>query len=393
MSTLIEPLVMPYEGRNVPHAVIEVNQRCNISCTACYKDKSTYTKPLEQVLAEIELAAAERNLSVLTLAGGEPVLHPQLPEIVAFVKSRGIQPQMLSNGLALTEEKLRELQARGLARVYLHVDSLQRRPDAPRKIESEKELDELREKIAAKVEAAGIRCALSFTVYKTKNYRDLAHVAKFVLDSPRFDRLLVTCCTDFAAIGKQLAVLGKAPAELGLTTPDLRADTVKVTEVEELLRKELGIEPYAFLGSSKSLTERRWIFYYAFVLYGPDGKRELFPLGPAFGRVVQLGNTLGKAFKGKYPIEQEITPTGAVALLLAYAGASGDSQEAARTLSFIGRTRARGSKLMQKSLIFQQGPNLTPEGELEICRHCPDSTIRDGKLVPVCLVDVLAPMA
>ena len=34
---------MPYDGPDVPHVVIEVNQKCNISCKACYKDKLDYT--------------------------------------------------------------------------------------------------------------------------------------------------------------------------------------------------------------------------------------------------------------------------------------------------------------------------------------------------------------
>src|SRR4030095_16050667 len=101
MRRPLEPLRMPYEGPDVPHAVIEVNQRCNISCTACYKDKSTYTKPLQQILDEVALVHAPRRLGVLSLAGGEPTLHPDLPAIILAIARRGVQLQLLSNGLHL----------------------------------------------------------------------------------------------------------------------------------------------------------------------------------------------------------------------------------------------------------------------------------------------------
>jgi hypothetical protein len=383
---------MPYAGRHVPHAVVEVNQRCNISCHACYKDKSTFTKPLDRIKAEIDIAAAERRLAVLTLAGGEPILHPQLPEVVSFVASRGISPQLLSNGLALTAEKLHELRARGLSRIYLHVDSLQRRPDAPRHVASESELDPLREAIAARVTSAGLKCALSLTLYRNRNLRDIANVVRFVLKSPRFDRLLVTCCTDFAQIASELVRLGKNPELSGPPPADLRDEVVTTGEVARILEDELGLEPYAYVASSKNLAARRWIFYYAFVLHLPDGTSEVLPFDASFGRVVGAGAELSRLLKGTYPIEQHVTRAGAVALCLAYAASSGDAAVVARTLRFLSKLRHRGARLVQKSLVFQQGPNVTPEGELEICKDCPDATVRDGRLVPVCLADVLCPL-
>ena len=31
------PLMMPWEGKNIPHGAIEVNQRCNLSCDGVTK--------------------------------------------------------------------------------------------------------------------------------------------------------------------------------------------------------------------------------------------------------------------------------------------------------------------------------------------------------------------
>ena len=47
-----------------------------ISCAACYKSKDGYTKPLEQVKQEVDLAVSLRNLNLVTLAGGESLQEP-----------------------------------------------------------------------------------------------------------------------------------------------------------------------------------------------------------------------------------------------------------------------------------------------------------------------------
>ncbi|MCU0662984.1 MAG: hypothetical protein MUC50_11740 [Myxococcota bacterium] len=43
--------------------------------------------------------------------------------------------------------------------------------------------------------------------------------------------------------------------------------------------------------------------------------------------------------------------------------------------------------------MFQQAPNALANGDYEHCRDCPDATVRNGKLVPVCLVDKLEPLS
>jgi MoaA/NifB/PqqE/SkfB family radical SAM enzyme len=76
-------MALPFTGCRVPHAVLEVNQECNMSCRACYKHHERSSKPVDLILAEIGLLLEKRQLTSITVAGGEPTLHPELPRVSA----------------------------------------------------------------------------------------------------------------------------------------------------------------------------------------------------------------------------------------------------------------------------------------------------------------------
>jgi pyruvate-formate lyase-activating enzyme len=379
------PYQMPYAGRDVPHAVIEVNQKCNISCFACYKDKSTYTKPLVQVVDELDAALALRRLGVVTLAGGEPTLHPELPAIIRAAAARGLVVQLLSNGLNLTPARLRSYREAGLSRVYLHIDVAQTRPDAPA-AQHEAELDGLRERLAERVVAAGLRCAITVTLYRRKNLDDLAGVVRFVLDSPHVDRLLVTCCTDHRGIAAALAGAGGAREPLD----DLAPEVVHNADVERILAP-LGLEPFAYVASSHDDDARRWLFYYAYTVQTPRGRARLVRVGPRFGAVAGAAAALARRLRGRYPFGEPLGHAGNLAMCLLWAAASRDRRAVGEVLHALAGLVRHGAVLTQKSLVFQQGPNLTADGEVEMCKDCPDATIRDGRLVPLCLADLAPP--
>ena len=45
-----------------------------------------------------------RNPDNVSIAGGEPLIHPQIVDIVAFIAQNGIKPIILTNAVALTPE-------------------------------------------------------------------------------------------------------------------------------------------------------------------------------------------------------------------------------------------------------------------------------------------------
>lgn len=386
------PLLMPYNGVDVPHALVEVNQACNIRCRACYKDKYGLTKPLPQIMEEVDLARRFRRLDSLTLAGGEPTLHPELEAIITHAAKGGLHVQLLSNGYGLDEGRLTRLRAAGLSQVYLHIDSFQERPDAPKVTGARREpdLDALRDEVVGRGTRAGLRCALSVTLYQD-NLPDLPSVVRYVLTRPDVHRLLVTCCTDFDALAGEVGGCAQRQGTPAANTRGGELAGQRVTNAEvELVLAPLGMRPYAFVASSRSDTERRWILYHAFTVYDRDGTVHTLHCDEAFGRIVGRLNAASKRFRGTYPFGQVMKSRAAAALCAAYAAVSRDGRGAA--LRLLARALKPGARLLQKSFVFQQGPNVTADGGIEWCKDCPDATIRNGRLVPVCMADLLSPL-
>ncbi|MFC1742768.1 radical SAM protein [Candidatus Riflebacteria bacterium] len=384
----LKPIRMPYEGRDVPHIVIEVNQKCNIKCHACYKNKFGYTKPLEDIKEEIDIAISKRNLSVITLAGGEPTLHPELPEVIKYVKSRGIYCQFLSNGLSLTDELLQTYKKAGLNKVYIHIDSLQTRPDMPT-ITDEKSLHPLREKIGAMVRRNGLNCALAFTLYK-KNFHEIQDVVDFVIKSPNYERMLITCCTDFTEIADKFNSFPEANEDKpGMLKPQM---VVSIKEIIRVLRNSLGMNPYAYVGSSHNVRTMRWIFYYSFCVRYPGGDPIPFHMQTEFGRLVRYVNMISKKLKGKYPFGRVMSGWKSVLVCCLYALMSFNIKIVLQTIAFLLNLLRDGAEIHQRSFVFQTGPTVNKDGEIEYCRNCPDSTVRNGELVPVCMADFKYPI-
>jgi hypothetical protein len=46
-----------------------------------------------------------------------------------------------------------------------------------------------------------------------------------------------------------------------------------------------------------------------------------------------------------------------------------------------------GVPLRIKRLVFENAPRVTPQGAVDCCDCCPNATVRDGKVLPVCLAD------
>ena len=155
---------LPWSMNDNPIAWLEVTDICNIYCEGCYRQHMTGHKPLEQVKEEILFFKKWRNPDNVSIAGGEPLIHPQILDIVAFIREQGIKPVILTNGVALTPEYLAELKKAGLAGFTMHVDSHQSRPKWKGKTEAG--LNELRQYLTDMVvPVKGVYLVFNATVY------------------------------------------------------------------------------------------------------------------------------------------------------------------------------------------------------------------------------------
>ena len=99
-------------------------RRCNLSCTYC-NEYDDYSKPvaLEVMHGRIDRLAA-LGTTVITLSGGEPMLHPQLDDIIARMRSRNVIAGMITNGYMLTAKRIQELNRAGLDHLQISIDNV-----------------------------------------------------------------------------------------------------------------------------------------------------------------------------------------------------------------------------------------------------------------------------
>src|ERR1043165_7303981 len=103
-------------------------RRCNLSCTYCneYDDVS---KPvaIDTIYERLD-SLARLGTTIVTISGGEPLLHPDLDLIIARIRKHGIIAGMITNGYLLTAERVQRLNRAGLEHLQISIDNVM--PDA-----------------------------------------------------------------------------------------------------------------------------------------------------------------------------------------------------------------------------------------------------------------------
>src|ERR1700688_271293 len=99
-------------------------RRCNLSCTYCNEyDDFSKPVPVAEMLRRIDRLAA-LGISIVTQSGGEPLLHPQLDQIISRVRHHGILAGMITNGYLLTADRIRQLNRAGLEHLQISIDNV-----------------------------------------------------------------------------------------------------------------------------------------------------------------------------------------------------------------------------------------------------------------------------
>jgi MoaA/NifB/PqqE/SkfB family radical SAM enzyme len=101
-----------------------VTRRCNLSCGYCHEYDDVSPPVPESVLMDRLDHLARLRTVFVTLTGGEPLLHPALPRIVAHVRARGMTPAMNTNGFLLRRDRIAALNDAGLYAMQISVDSV-----------------------------------------------------------------------------------------------------------------------------------------------------------------------------------------------------------------------------------------------------------------------------
>ncbi len=89
--------------------VVEVTDRCNLTCPTCYAGSSpSYGRhrTLEEVKAMLDtIVRNEKEPDVVQISGGEPTIHPQFWDILDYAKTLPIRHLMLNtNGIKIAKD-------------------------------------------------------------------------------------------------------------------------------------------------------------------------------------------------------------------------------------------------------------------------------------------------
>jgi len=76
-------------------------RRCNLACEYC-NEYDDFSKPVPTgAMFQRVDKLAELGTSVITISGGEPLLHPELDEIIRRIRQRGMIAGLITNGYLL----------------------------------------------------------------------------------------------------------------------------------------------------------------------------------------------------------------------------------------------------------------------------------------------------
>lgn len=173
--------------------LIEVSDRCNLSCPICYADSgieeiSTNNIPRrDRTLAEIEqmldaVVANEGEPQIIQLSGGEPTIHPEFFQIMDMVKTKPIKHLMINtNGVKIANDRnfcQRLSEYKPGIEIYLQFDSLEKA--ALQELRGA-ELREIRQKAIANLNDFNISTTLVVTLKKGLNDGEIGKIIDYAL--------------------------------------------------------------------------------------------------------------------------------------------------------------------------------------------------------------------
>ena len=374
---------LPWSKNDNAIAWLEVTDICNLRCEGCYRQTLTSHKSLEAIKEEILFFKRWRNPDNISIAGGEPLIHPDIVDIVAFIAENRIKPVILTNALALKPDILRELKKAGLSGFTIHIDSHQGRPRWRDKNEAQH--NELRQYYADMIhEVGGLYTVFNSTVYPS-TYHEIPDVVRW--GQANIDRVqgLVFITYRTATTDTKIALDNEKRAvdfgKLSYIRESFDEQFVTSPEVYQIIKDHLPeYEAGSYLGGTLRHDSYKWLagalIGNKHKIYGSVGKQTM--------EVAQVGHHI---FKGTYLAYLQQARVGAKVFLLSPWDKT--VRHAARNWlgDVIQHPRHLFSGLRVQTIGIIQAPDVQPNGQADMCDSCPDMTFYDGQLINSCRMD------
>ena len=139
-------------------AQLVIIRRCNLSCSYCSEfDKVSNPIPTE-ILQERLLKLKSLGTFGVSLTGGEPTLHPQLPDLIRTCRKLGfLRTGMISNGFLLQPQLIKALNKAGLQEMQISIDGVEANDTTQKVLANlKKRLQWLREHARFRVIVSGV---------------------------------------------------------------------------------------------------------------------------------------------------------------------------------------------------------------------------------------------
>lgn len=352
---------LPWKGRCAPHAILDILRGCNCRCRHCYNARTvTDCKSVADLREEMAVVRRARNVTTITLSGGEPLLHPQLEAIVDYLhREEKLIVCTLTNGILFDEAKAASLRAAGCDMVTLHIQEGQQRPDL-----AGTTVDDLRRAKGRIARAHGLYPALISTIDGEDGaaFRALAH---FLRTAPEYEYALVTIARTFGQIDSAVA----------------QADVARDPMLEAFAAE--GYSPACFVGGRHQRNLPRWYIFQSTQAVDCTGcERAWNELRPG---LLERAFLHGLAIFCHRSVHWTRTTSGKLKARLVLNGLLGGRFS---TFIFALRAIVHGWTLREKHIVVQLPPYSLGNGRVEICDNCPDATVRNGRLHPLCLNDL-----
>jgi MoaA/NifB/PqqE/SkfB family radical SAM enzyme len=102
-------------------------RRCNLACTYCNEfDDFSKPVPTDEMFRRIDKLGA-LGTAVVTISGGEPLLHPELDDVIRRIRANGMIAGLITNGYLLVAERIQRLNRAGLEWLQISIDNV--KPD------------------------------------------------------------------------------------------------------------------------------------------------------------------------------------------------------------------------------------------------------------------------
>jgi MoaA/NifB/PqqE/SkfB family radical SAM enzyme len=99
-------------------------RRCNLACTYCNEfDDFSKPVPMEEMYRRIDKLGA-LGTAVVTISGGEPLIHPELDDVIRRIRANGMIAGLITNGYLLVAERIQRLNRAGLEWLQISIDNV-----------------------------------------------------------------------------------------------------------------------------------------------------------------------------------------------------------------------------------------------------------------------------